>query len=41
MFKFMFGFMMGAIAGAIGMAYLWWQDEQRRAEAENPPPAPA
>lgn len=36
MFRFMFGFFLGAIAGALGMAYLWWQDDQQRADAGQP-----
>lgn len=36
MFRFLFGMAVGMFLGAIGMAYLWWQDEQQRAEAESP-----
>ncbi len=41
MFRFLFGLFVGMIAGAIGVAYLWWQDDQQRAEASFPPPPPA
>ncbi len=36
MFRFMLGLFLGSILGAIGMAYLWWQDDQQRAEASFP-----
>ena len=41
MFRFTMGLILGAIAGAFGMAYLWWKDEQQRAEANYPPETPA
>jgi hypothetical protein len=37
MFRFILGLLFGAIGGAFGMAYLWWKDEQQRAEANYPP----
>ncbi len=33
MFRFLFGIIVGAMLGAMGVAYLWWQDDQQRAEA--------
>jgi hypothetical protein len=33
MFRFLLGLFFGAALGALGMAYLWWQDDQQRAEA--------
>jgi hypothetical protein len=37
MFRFLLGLTLGLILGALGMAYLWWQDDQQRAEASLPP----
>ncbi len=36
MFRFLFGLMLGMALGAIGMAWLWWKDEQQRAELSSP-----
>ncbi len=36
MFRFLLGLMFGLALGALGMAYLWWQDDQQRAEASTP-----
>lgn len=36
MFRFLLGVFVGMAIGAFGMAYLWWQDEQERAEAGSP-----
>lgn len=33
MFRFLFGLFLGLVFGAIGMAYMWWMDDQQRAEA--------
>jgi len=36
MFRFLLGLFFGLILGSIGMAYLWWQDDQQRAESSFP-----